>query len=340
LIATSRIAKMNLQILSAGLGTRLRPITDKIPKPALPVLNVPMLFYSLHYFKEKTFNSAVVNTFHLENKLKDIISKFEPALKFVSDGKEVLGTGGGIKNVKAHLEGDDFFWVINGDCVFLSDDDFVTKTEKNHQLKKPMATLVVMDHPDVGTKFGGVWVDNEDRVLDIGKNKPINAVKGYHFTGFRILSDEVFKYLKAEPSELFDGLRVAMKEGHQVHIYKTTGHFFETGNLKDYIDCTRQLLKFLNEKKYLKFLESLFKKYSPKSRLNDLAVDLKLPPHDNLKNLFIDENFKLFEDSNLEGFVVAGKNVVVKERARLKDVVILNDQIISENSEIESTIVY
>jgi mannose-1-phosphate guanylyltransferase len=330
---------MNLQILSAGLGTRLKPITDKIPKPAIPVLNIPMLFYSLHYFNKNNFNNIVVNTFHLQEKLKDIIIKNAANLKFISDGKKVLGTGGGIKNARTYLEGDDYFWVVNGDCIFLSDDDFVLKTQKNHELKKPIATLVVMDHPDVGTKFGGVWVDAEDRVLDIGKTKPPGTVKGYHFTGFRILSDEVFKYLQSEPSELFDALKVAMKEGHQVHIYKTTGHFFETGNIKDYIDCTRQLLTFLSEKKYFKFLNSLIKEYSPHSKLNDLEVDLKLSPHDNLKYLFIDENFKLFEESQLEGFIVAGKNVVIKERCYLKDVVILEGNVISENSDIKNTIV-
>lgn len=334
---------MNLQILSAGLGTRLRPITEKIPKPAIPVLNVPMFFYTYHYFENKSFNNVVVNTYHLEEKLKDTISENNPDLKFhlkfLSDGKEVLGTGGGICNAKSYLEGDGSFWVANGDCVFLSDEGFVAATEKNHNLKKPMATLVVMEHPDVGTKFGGVWVDSEDRVLDIGKNRPQNAVKGYHFTGFRILSDEVFKYLKSEPSELFDALRVAMKDGHQVHIYKTTGQFFETGNIKDYLDCTRELLKLV-ENKSSKFLSSLFKKYSPKSKLNDLEVDLKLPPHDNLKYLFIDENFKLFEDCELEGFVVAGKNVVIKERSHLKDIVVLDNTVISENSEITNTIVY
>ncbi|MES2769420.1 MAG: NDP-sugar synthase [Bdellovibrionota bacterium] len=331
---------MNLQILSAGLGTRLKPITEKIPKPALPILNVPMFFYSLHYFDKKNFNNIVVNTFHLENELQKTLSKFDPDLKFVSDGKEVLGTGGGIESVRPSLEGDDYFWVANGDCVFLSDDNFVELAEKNHKLKKPIATLVVMEHPDVGTKFGGVWVDNEDRVLDIGKTKPANATKGYHFTGFRILSDEIFKFLPQGPSELFDSLKTAMREGHQVHIYKTTGHFFETGNQKDFLDCTKSVLRFLKEKRYSNFLTSLLKKYTPESRLNDLSIDLKLPPHDNLEYLFVDKNFTLFNDCTLEGFLVVGKNAVIKERCSLKNVVILDDQIIAENSEISDTIIF
>lgn len=331
---------MNLQILSAGLGLRLRPITEKIPKPALPILNVPMLFYSLHYFNKKNFNNIVVNTFHLENTLKDTVSLLESGLTFVSDGKEVLGTGGGIENVRQSLEGNGYFWVANGDGIFLSDDDFVANTEKNHKLKKPIATLVVMDHPDVGRKFGGVWVDQEDRVLGIGKTRPQGATKGYHFTGFRILSDEIFKYLPKGPSELFDSLKMAMDEGHKVEVYKTTGHFFEAGNEKDFIDCTKTLLTFLEEKKYSKFLNSLLKKYSSKSRLNDLSVELKLAPHENLKHLFVGENFKLFNESELEGFIVAGNNVVIKEKCHLKNVVILNNQLISENTEIENKIIF
>lgn len=331
---------MNLQILSAGLGTRLRPITEKIPKPALPVLNVPMFFYSLHYFDKKNFNNTVVNTFHLEDTLRAALTKYDPDLKFASDGKEVLGTGGGIENVRETLEGDDYFWVANGDCLFLTDDDFVTFAEKNHKLKKPIATLVVMDHPDVGTKFGGVWVDAEDRVLDIGKNRPANAVKGYHFTGFRILSDEIFKFLPKGYSELFDSLKTAMSEGHQVHIYKTTGEFFETGNEKDFLDCTKTLLKYLKIKKYSKFLDSILKKYSPESRLNDITTDLKLPPHDDLQYLLADKNLTVFEGCDLKGFVVAGKNVEIKEKCTLENVVILNDKVIEENSDISNSIIY
>lgn len=331
---------MNLQILSAGLGTRLRPITEKIPKPAIPVLNVPMFFYTLHYFDQAKFDNIVVNTFHLEQELKYAIAMQEPNLTFTSDGKEVLGTGGGIENVRNMLEGHDCFWVANGDCIFLSDEDFITQTEKNHRLKRPIATLVVMDHPDVGTKFGGVWVDAEDRVLDIGKNRPANAVKGYHFTGFRVLSDEVFKYLPKGPSELFDALKEAMKNGHQVHIYKTTGEFFETGNEKDFLHCTKTLLKYVKEKKYSKFLSSLLKKYSPESKLNDLGVDLKLPPHDDLNYLMVGSNFTLFSESELKGFVVAGNDVVIKEKCNLENVVILGNKVIEENSEISNSIIF
>lgn len=331
---------MNLQILAAGLGTRLRPITEKIPKPALPVLNVPMFFYSLHYFNKENFNNIISNTFHLGNVLVDTISKYDQDIQFISDGKEILGTGGGTENARQYLEGDDYFWVANGDCIFLSDEDFVTAAEKNHKLKKPIATLVVTEHPDVGTKFGGIWVDNEDRIISIGKTKPEAAKKGYHFTGFRILSDEIFKFLPEGPSELFDCLKTAMNEGYQVHIYKTTGHFFETGNEKDYLACTNELLKFLKEKKYSKFLNSLLKKYSPKSKFNDMILDLKLPPHENLTALLVDENFTIFDGTELEGFIVAGKNVEIKDRAHLKNVVILNDQVITENTEIENAVIY
>ncbi len=330
---------MNLQILAAGMGVRLKPITDRIPKPALPLLNVPMFFYCYHYFNKENLNNIVANTFHLEDLLKKTISRYDRDIQFISDGKEILGTGGGTENAKKYLEGDDFFWVANGDCVFLTDDDFVTQTEKNHRLKKPIATLVVMDHPDVGVKFGGVWVDAEDRVLDIGKVKPEAAQKGYHFTGFRILSDDIFKYLPKGPSELFDALRAAMRDGHQVHIYKSSGHFFETGNQKDFLDCTQQLLNFIGQKKYTKFLGSLFKRYAPGSKLNDLGVDLKLPRSKELKYLLANENLTVFDGTNLEGFIVADKNVTIREKSNLKNVVILSDTIIPENSEIENAII-
>lgn len=326
---------MKLFVLSAGLGTRLRPITDKIPKPALPILNVPMFFYSQHYFEKA---DIVANTFCLEQKLKEILSWLKKDILFVSDGKEVLGTGGGIANAHAHLQ-EENFWVANGDSIFLTDHNFREGTEHIHQVQKAICTLVVMDHPDVGKKFGGIWVDKNDNVLDMGKTKPDGAVRGYHFTGFRILSQKIFKYLPQGSSELFDILKIAMQKGERVAISKTNGEFFETGNEKDFIATTQKLLCYFKEEKY-QYLVSLLKKYTPQSRLNDFSTSLKMESQPSLKNLFIGRDFKLFHDVQLEGFVVAGNNVTIKEKSLLKNVVILDDCLIEENAQYQNQIIY
>src|SRR5690606_8451145 len=118
------------------------------------------------------------------------------------------------------------------------------------------------------------------------------------------------------------------------------GEFYETGNIKDYLNCTKALLQKLNQPNENTFLKSLLKKYTPTSVLNDLQTDLKLPSHTNLKYLFCDENFKVFDGVNLEGFLVAGKNVVIKEGTHLKDVVVTDNQIITSNSAITNDVIY
>ncbi len=330
---------MNLMILSAGLGTRLKPITDKIPKPAVPLLNVPMFFYSYHYFNSIRLENAVVNTFHHGSYLKEKLGSLQNGLTFISDGKEVLGTGGGISNARHLLEGKGSFWVANGDSVFLSDEEFIAKTQKQHLLNNPIATLVVTEHPEVGSKFGGIWVDDKGKVLDFGKSRPDKAVHGYHFTGFRVLSDTIFPYLTTEPSELFDAFRLALKDGHEIQVFKTDGEFFETGNTKDYLHCTKTLLDRLSEKRS-RYLASVLKEYAPNTRLNDLATDLKIHTDFTPKYLMCDENFKIFDDVKLEGFIVAGKNVSVKEKSELKNTVILEGQTVVSNSSLKDEIIY
>lgn len=330
---------MNLQILSAGLGTRLKPITDKTPKPALTLLNIPMIFWSYHFFNNRNLNSVVVNTFHLEQTLQKILSSYKHNFTYISDGKEVLGTGGGIANAKDKIIGKENFWVINGDSIFLTEDSFINETESTHKRKDAIATLVVMDHPEVGEKFGGIWVDSEDQVLNMGKDRPKAAVKGYHFTGFRVLSDKIFQYLKNTPSELFDALRVALKDGHTIAIHKVKGEFFETGNVEDYLKTTSTLLNYLKHGKYQNYLSSLLKQYSPLSKLNDLETMLKANV-DIHTILYTDTPVKIFEDSTFNGFVVLGKNCEIQEGCVLENAVILENSILEPNTEVINSIYF
>lgn len=332
---------MNLLILAAGLGTRLKPITHKIPKPALPILNVPMIFWNAIYFRKTQIQNTVVNTFHLEDVLRERLSDYDHHFIFSSDGKEVLGTGGGIANNKDLLINSEDFWVINGDGFFLSDVDFVSLAEKRHQQTGAICTLVVTDHPGVGQQFGGVWVDAFGKVLAIGKNKPQEAVRGFHFTGFRVLSRRIFDHLPSHgPSELFDTLNSLLKQGHKVETVFAEGDFFETGNEKDFLSTHSACIKFMKDHKYSNIIHSTLEKYSPKSSLNPSDFLIKFAPNNAPKDLFCEERLRVFEGTQFDGFLVTGKNVTIRENCQIKNVVILDNQDIHANSSYKNCIIY
>ncbi len=332
---------MNLLILSAGLGTRLRPITNKIPKPALPILNVPMIFWNTIYFEKSVFGSQIVNTFHLEDSLRERLSDFDHHFIFSSDGKEVLGTGGGITNNQDVLVTSSDFWVINGDGFFLTDHSFVKETEKKHADSGAICTLVVCDHPGVGVQFGGVWVDDNGKVLSIGKVKPKNAIKGYHFTGFRILSNKIFSYMpKRGPHELFDTLNKLIQQGEPVEYVHTPGDFFETGNEKDFLATNKKVIEFIKNKKYVSTIEAVLKRHSPNSKLNPQDFLIKFEATDAPKDLFCNDRVRIFEKTHFEGFLISGKNVTVREHCNLKNVVIVDNTDIPTHSNFSNCIIY
>jgi len=108
-------------ILSAGLGIRLKPITDTIPKPMLPFLNKPMLQWNIEQFKKYGINEFFINLHYLPEVIKNYFgdgSKLGVKITY-SFEPEILGTAGALKRFKDKL--DKVFFLIYGDILSLVD---------------------------------------------------------------------------------------------------------------------------------------------------------------------------------------------------------------------------
>ena len=103
--------------MAAGLGTRLRPLTDSTPKPLLPVWGEPMLERILRMLEEWGVEEIAVNAHHLAEKVKAYCAARKGTAKItVSVEDEILGTGGVLNPLRGFL-GEDPFWLVNGDIV-------------------------------------------------------------------------------------------------------------------------------------------------------------------------------------------------------------------------------
>ena len=110
---------MKALILAGGLGERLRPYTEKIPKPLLEVADKPILFWQIEWLKKHNVNNIVLAVGYLGEKIEETIgdgSQFGVKVEY-SYEKEKLGTGGAIKNARSYLEDSKKFFVINGDII-------------------------------------------------------------------------------------------------------------------------------------------------------------------------------------------------------------------------------
>src|SRR2546421_1286852 len=92
-------------VLAAGLGTRLRPLTEELPKPLIPIFQKPLITFVLDHLLGVGIESFVINTHHLSARLEKFFADgaYEGRRVTLVHEQKILGTGGGIKNVVYHL---------------------------------------------------------------------------------------------------------------------------------------------------------------------------------------------------------------------------------------------
>ena len=244
---------MRIMFLTAGLGNRLRPATLKKPKPALELLNVPLLAYGAHLTACLAPEAIIANVHYMPmeiDKLAHQLWRGTAKVAISDESVKILGSGGGISKAQRFLEvGGGTILYANGDEVFLPvQHDILRRVQGVHEESGALATLVVMPHPLVGSKFGGVWADAiSGDVVGFGKESPRDGLTGWHFTGYMFLSQNIFKYLKHDRdfNILYDGLAAAIAQGELVKSFHVSGSWHEVGHYQDFFTVTHSLLKDL-----------------------------------------------------------------------------------------------
>lgn len=275
LIKIMNNSKVNIILFAAGLGTRLRPATLENPKPVIPLFGIPMGYYALPYFESININKFIINTFHLPLKIRACYEKINKNFLFSDEKDFIKGSGGGLKQAQSLLDTTETqypFISCNADEIFFtSETNFLNHALKQHLDTQSFATLIVTENSEVGHKFGGIWVDENSRVIGIGKDKPQNSVKGWHFTGLQILSPEVLKFIEQnkEQNIFYDVLNYLLNE-KLVKIYPVKMDWYEVGNLADYEQAKKSIsLKKDIDPIYIQHFSKL--NQLPKSDIVDLS---------------------------------------------------------------------
>jgi len=246
---------MQAFLLAAGLGTRLRPITDVYAKPAVPFLNVPLLFWSLELIQQFKPSSYVINLHHLPQTVQNLMKssavvELKPAWSLEEEAP--LGSGGALAFAASRgLLTDDDLIVANADEVILPIDKMATsRLLAAHRQSGAIATLLTMKHPDAGTKFGGVWHDGKGTVFGFGRDRTLypKAKEALHYVGLILLNKRVLRYLPktGESNLLYDGLVSAIQAGEKVMAHEEELFWRETGNAHDFLEATSAALSLLS----------------------------------------------------------------------------------------------
>ena len=238
--------KINVFIPAAGLGERLRPITNHIPKPLIPVLGRPSIQRVLENISTLPVNRIGINLHHKKEAIEEWVKVKSdlntPLNPLLIEGKssplekglglynqivlfpeeKILGTGGALKNAEDFLKQGTFL-VHNSDI--LSDINLALLLE-HHQASNNLVTLAVHDYP----KFNSVVVDNNGflRYVGAGLKPAPTDVKRLAFTGIAVYEPAFLDFLPEGVSSVVDAWLKAAAEGKKIGTFDICSGEFET----------------------------------------------------------------------------------------------------------------
>ena len=225
---------MKAMILAAGLGTRLRPLTDKKPKALVPVVNRPIIARVIDYLKSHDVRQMVVNAHHHYQQLVDFLEDETFGVDIeVRVEPEILGTGGGIKNTSGFWD-DEPFIVINSDI--LTDID-LSRAYEYHQKTGSLATLILHDYKP----FNQVQTDNNHLITDFF---PKSGPGRLAFTGIHILDPAIFYAFPQEQSfNIIACYRQLIQSKKKIRAFISEGHYWhDVGSIDGYVQANKSLL--------------------------------------------------------------------------------------------------
>jgi NDP-sugar pyrophosphorylase family protein len=195
-------------VLTAGLGTRLRPLTEIRAKPAIPVAGEPMIRRIIRWLSANAVTEVVLNLHHLPHTIGAVIgdgSDLSVRVRYSWEQPHVLGTAGGPRQALAIL-GAETFLLVNGDT--LTDLGLVALTE-SHAATGALVTLALVPNREP-RRYGGVLLDNERRVTGF-RPRGAAAEGSYHFIGVQIVHASVFEALEqGGPAQTVGGVYDAL----------------------------------------------------------------------------------------------------------------------------------
>ena len=217
-------------ILGAGLGTRLKPLTDSLPKPLVPLYHEPMVNYAMRHCMSAGITDFAINTHHLP----DAWGEYYPEGEFEGAGieffyeKVLLETGGGIKNIAPFI-GDEDLLVYNGDI--LTDLDLSALMEA-HVNSGDVATLALFP---TGPNCN-VAVD-EGRIVDMRHARGVHP-GNHQFTGIYCISTEILDLIPAnEKISIVPAFLELIEQGKLGAFASESATWHDLGSRASYFDA-------------------------------------------------------------------------------------------------------
>lgn len=223
------------------MGTRLRPLTDRLPKPMVPVMGVPLLERSIAELKRCGVTEVILSTCYRSECIERYFSKKAADVKIRCICEEKpLGTGGAVKNCEKYL--DDTFLVFNSDI--LCNIDLPALTEF-HRRKQAAATIAASEVEDPSS-YGVIEYRGDDSIVSFTE-KPQRGKEKSHFinAGIYVLEPQVLDLIPAgrKVSIERDTFPLLLREGMRMCVYRGGGYWIDIGTPGKYMQVHRDIFR-------------------------------------------------------------------------------------------------
>lgn len=221
---------MKALLLAAGYGTRLRPLTDFIPKPLTLFMGRPILDIAYDQVQAAGIHKVAVNTHHLADIVKAHTQKLALPRQpiHLSQEEVILGTGGSINPIREWI-GDDDLLIFNGDIVSSVE---LKELRQSFQTAQPKAAMVLIPYKEGTTP---VWT-SQDRVVAIGGNESLG--KKRTFAGIHIISKGFIDIMpKTGFFSIIDTYQKLLQDDEAIQAFEHDGFWADLGVPHDYLEA-------------------------------------------------------------------------------------------------------
>jgi len=235
---------MKAMILAAGLGTRLKPFTDKYPKALAIVNGKSLLQRNIEYLQDFGITEVIVNVHHFADKITRAIKKnkgFGSTIVISDETQEILETGGAIKKASWFFKDNEPFVLMNVDVLTNMDMELMIK---HHIKQKPLATLAVTTR-----KTSRYFLFDELDNLCGWKNEKTNEQKmskeiiGHTqkaFSGIHVISPDIFSLIKHEGKFSIIDVYLELSKTHAISAFDhSTSKFVDVGQPESIVQAEK-----------------------------------------------------------------------------------------------------
>jgi mannose-1-phosphate guanylyltransferase len=220
---------MKAFLLAAGNGTRLRPLTDNVPKCLLPIHGVPLLEIWLKNCRSAGITEVLVNTHAHAESIRKFAAEQKTGVRIcIAEEPELLGSARTLAESRKFIAGDEAFFVLYADVLTNVD---LSRMLAFHQQKHLAATLGIYQVPDPA-RCGIVTMDDKAVISDFAE-KPAHPASNWAFAGVMVTGPAFFDFLPDQrPCDI--GFDVLPKMIGKMAAYKISEYLLDIGTISNY----------------------------------------------------------------------------------------------------------